>query len=139
MKYKTIFLLFLSSILIISSTIPTPSIEAVLSWQLDKEKRDLFKKLRVKTEIEIIKKSSKTDSMHNSAYTHKNYYDKNGNKLRREFYTDSLMSKLYYEEDYLTDENGNVLGVYRKDKLIGTQKFDDEGRIIELKNYANNH
>jgi hypothetical protein len=107
----------------------------VLSWQLDKEKRDLFKKLKVKTEIQIIIISSEIDSMKNAAYTHKNYYDTNGNKLRREFYTDSVMSKLYYEEDYVTDEEGNILKAYRKGKLIGTQEFDDKGRIIELINY----
>lgn len=112
-----------------------PDVEIVQSWQLDKNKRDLFKKLRVKTEIEIIKKYSEIDSMHNSSYTHKYGYDKNGNRLRHEFFTDSLMSKLYSAEDYVTDENGNVLEAYRKGKLIGTQEFDDEGRIIELINY----
>lgn len=135
MKYKEILLLILSSILIISSIIPSPSIEIVRSWQLDKEKRNLFKKLKVKTEIQIIIKSSEIDSMKNAAYTHKNYFDTNGNKSRREFYTDSVMHKLYYEEDYVTDEEGNVLEAYRKGKLIGTQEFDDEGRIIELNNY----
>lgn len=135
MKYKAILPLILSSILIIPSIIPSPSIEMILSWQLDKVKKDLFKKLKVKTEIQIIIISSEIDSTKNAAYTHKNYYDTNGNKLRREFYTDSVMSKLYYEEDFVTDEEGNILEAYRKGKLIGTQEFDDEGRIVELINY----
>ncbi len=45
------------------------------------------------------------------------------------------MIETRFEEEYVTDENGNILEAYRKGKLIGTQEFDDEGRIIELINY----
>ena len=113
------------------------SLDVVVRWshQLDKEKRELIKRLHIKTETETLKKIIQNDSVTISVWIYKNKYAENGNQLSYEAFKDSLSINSRYEEEYITDDMGNVIEAYRKGKLIGTQEFDNEGRIIELINY----
>lgn len=76
-----------------------------------------------------------SDPIKNSIWISVYEYDKDGNQINFKTYSDSIQIEARYEEEYVTDENGNILEAYRKGSLIGTQEFDYKGRIIELINY----
>ena len=136
MKSTLIIILILTIISTTKISIShTPDVVEIWSKSLDKEKRELVKQLKIKTEIEIKRNIYKSDSTKNSIVIYENDYDENGNQTYYKVYGDSLMIKPRYGEEYVTDEMGNVIEAYRQGKLIGTQEFDDEGRIIELVNY----
>lgn len=132
-----LILIVIISFIIVSKIIIANSLDVVVIWSkdLDKDKRELIKKLKMRTEFEIKRNIYMSDSTKNKTVVYEKNYDKNGNQKNYKFYTDTLMIFPYYEEEYETDENGNVLEAYREGKLIGTQEFDDEGRKIELINY----
>ncbi|MGE5847467.1 MAG: hypothetical protein ACM34O_12135 [Ignavibacteria bacterium] len=135
MNPRKIFLLIITIILIKHSPINYPyNIEVTESYSLDKEKRELFRKLKVKTETEV-KEITQDNSKGKSIYIYKNFYDKNGNNKRYEFYVDSISSHPYYQIDFLTDENGNILEGYKEGNLVLTQEFDGKGNMTELNNY----
>jgi hypothetical protein len=113
----------------------SPDVVVIWSRDLDKEKRELVKKLRIKTEIEIKRNIYESDSTKNSTVVYVNEYDEEGNQINYKFYTDTLMINPHYQEEYITDENGNVIEAYREGKLIGTQEFDGAGRKTDLINY----
>jgi|GEM_PF-5809476 len=136
MKYLLITLAILIINLILNISIAfQPDIEIQWSRILDKEKHVLIKKLKVKKEIIIRQNYFESDSTKKSIWLSVNEYDKDGNQLNYKVYSDSLMIEPRFEEHYVTDENGNIIKAYRKGKLIATQEFDDEGRIIELINF----
>ena len=115
-----------------------PSIEISWSKILDKEKHELFKKLKIKRETEIRRNYFESDSTKNSIWIRINEYDENGNQTKFQAYDSTSLNKPRFEEDYISDEMGNILEAYRNGKLIGTQEFDNQGRIIELINYDEN-
>lgn len=138
MNFRKIFLLIITLILVKPSpAIYPPNMEVIESYALDKEKRELFRKLKVKTETEI-KKITQNNSKGNSIYIHKNFYDENGNRKIHEFYIDSVSSNPYNRTEFVTDENGNILEAYRKGHLVVTQEFDDKGNMTALNNYDSN-
>ena len=132
-----LFILFSYALIVSSNNILLPDVKVVRSWILDKEKRELFKNLKVKTETEIIKRTEliSNDSISNKLIIYKNYFDENGNQTKYQVYSDTIASHPRYEETYITDEMGNIKKGYREGKIIGEQEFDDEGRITELIDY----
>ena len=116
----------------------SPDTEIQWSRIPNKEKHELVKKLKVKKELEIRHNYFESDSTKNTIWIRVNEYNEHGNLTKFQVYSDTIMKNPRYEEEYITDEMGNILEGYRKGKLIGTQEFDDEGKIIERINYDGN-
>src|SRR3989339_680337 len=49
-----------------------------------------------------------------------------------------LDSKYNYEEEYITDDMGNILEAYREGQLIALQTFDKNGNMLTKKLYDDN-
>jgi len=144
LNYRMVkYILIIATIITISlnsniSNALSPDIEIQWSRISNKEKHDLVKKLKVKKELEIRHNYFESDSTKNSIWIRVNEYNENGNQTKFQVYSDTIMKNPRYEEEYITDEMGNILEGYRKGKLIGTQEFDDEGKITERINYDGN-
>lgn len=128
-----IFFLLITFLLLTELLLPDTRI--LWSFKLDKERRDLYKKLGVKEETHIIRRNNLNDTTSTEILIYKSYFNKNAGQNKYEFFRDSITSIPNYSENYVTDDSGNILKAFSEDRLLATQEFDNEGRLLELINY----
>lgn len=114
-------------------------IDVIVVWgkELDKEKRELYKKLKVKSVTSIQKNFALDIDSPNRMFTTYSFFDENGNETSFE-HENEFDSKFDYEEEYVTDSLGNILEAYRDGRLIARQTFDKNGNMLSKKLYDSN-
>jgi hypothetical protein len=121
---------------ILSSFSVAPNIEFFTYKLTDKAKRELYKKLNVKTIIQTEIKFSTDINSPDKCFKYKQYFDKNASETMLE--TFNCFDSIQYSEKYITDCNGNVLEIYANDDIIVSQEFDSNDNLVEVINYDSN-
>lgn len=114
-------------------------IDIIVVWskELDKEKRELYRRLKVKSVTITWKKFALEIDSPSHMHTTTSIFDENGNEKSFE-QENEFDSKYDYKEEYETDSLGNILEAYRDGSLIARQTFDKNGNMLSKKLYEDN-
>jgi hypothetical protein len=134
MKSIIIFLIVVIGLFLFSSFTVAPDIEFFTYKKTDKAKIESYKKLKVKTVTGTDKRFSIDINSPDKCFKYIEYYDQNARETQSES-INCFDSNNHFFEKYITDCNGNVLEIYKDDKLVVSQEFDSNDNLIEVINY----